>query len=82
MDDRVLEYKVDEHDKRLDEHDRVLGEHEHKINDLATSNIRLADSVDNLAKNMEKGFTLMKWFLGLLASGIVGFFFYMIQSLF
>lgn len=82
MDDRVLEYKVGEHDKRLDEHDRVLGEHEHKINDLATSNIRLADSVDNLAKNMEKGFGYMKWFLGLLASGIVGFFFYMIQSLF
>lgn len=82
MDDKVLEYKVGEHDKRLDEHGRVLEEHEHKINDLATSNIRLADSVDNLAKNMEKGFTLMKWFIGLLASGIVGFFFYMIQSLF
>lgn len=82
MNDKVLEYKVDEHDKRLDEHDKVLGEHEHKINDLAASNIRLADSVDSLSKNMEKGFTLMKWFLGLLASGIVGFFFYMIQSLF
>lgn len=82
MDKEVLEYKVGEHDKRLDEHDKVLGEHEHKINDLAASNIRLADSVDSLSKNMEKGFTLMKWFLGLLASGIVGFFFYMIQSLF
>lgn len=82
MDDKVLEYKVGEHDKKLDEHDRVLGEHEHKINDLVTSNIRLADSVDSLSKNMEKGFTLMKWFIGVLASGIVGFFFYMIQSLF
>ena len=82
MDKEVLEYKVGEHDKKLTEHDRVLGEHEHKINDLAASNIRLADSVDSLSKNMEKGFTLMKWFLGLLASGIIGFFFYMIQSLF
>ena len=60
----------------------MLDEHEHKINDTNASMIRLADSVDNLSKNVEKGFSLMRWFIGLFATGIVGFFFYMIQSLF
>ena len=82
MNDDMLEYKVGEHDKKLTEHDKKFEEQEHKINDLVVSNTKLADSVDSLSKNMEKGFTLMKWFIGLLASGIVGFFFYMIQSLF
>ena len=82
MDKEVLEYKVGEHDKKLTEHDKKFEEQEHKINDLVVTNTRLADSIDSLSKNMEKGFTLMKWFLGLLASGIVGFFFYMIQLLF
>ena len=48
MDDKLLEYKVGEHDDKLKEHDSILNEHEHKINDLATSNQRLADTGKNL----------------------------------
>lgn len=82
MDDKIIEYRVDEHDKKLAEHDKVLDDHEQKINSLAVSSTKLADSIDNLSSNMEKGFSLMKWLLGVLASGVIGFFFYMIQSLF
>ena len=82
MNDELVNYKITEHDEKLKEHDKVLDEHEHKINDTNASMIRLADSVDNLSKNVEKGFLLMKWFIGLFAAGIVGFFFYMIQTLF
>ena len=48
MDKEVLEYKVGEHDKKLTEHDKKFEEQEHKINDLAVSNARLADSIDSL----------------------------------
>ena len=82
MNDEIVNYKIAEHDEKLKEHDKMLDEHEHKINDTNASMIRLADSVDNLSKNVEKGFSLMKWFIGLFAAGIIGFFFYMIQSLF
>ena len=82
MNDEIVNYKITEHDEKLKEHDKMLDNHEHRINDTNTSMIRLADSVDNLSKNVEKGFLLMKWFIGLFATGIVGFFFYMIQSLF
>ena len=82
MDDKLVEYRVDEHDKKLAKHDKVLDDHEQKINSLAVSSTKLADSIDNLSNNMEKGFGLLKWLLGVLASGVIGFFFYMIQSLF
>ena len=82
MNDEIVNYKITEHDEKLKEHDKMLDEHEHKINDTNASMIRLADSVDNLSKNVEKGFSLRKWFIGLVATGIIGFFFYMIQTLF
>ena len=81
MDDKLLEYKVGEHDDKLKEHDTILNEHEHKINDLASSNQRLADSVDNLANSMKEGFGLLKWLIGLFISGLVGMFFFIIQSI-
>lgn len=80
MDDKLLEYRVDEHDIKLKEHDVRLNEHENKLNDIATSNQKLADSVDNLAKSMTDGFGLLKWFIGLFISGLIGMFFFIIQS--
>lgn len=80
MDDKLLEYRVDEHDSKLKEHDNRLNEHEHKLSDIATSNQKLADSVDNLAKSMKDGFGLLKWFIGLFISGLIGMFFFIIQS--
>lgn len=82
MNDEIVNYKITEHDAKLKEHDKVLDEHEHKINDTNISVVKLADSVDNLTKSMDKGFSLLKWFISLFATGIVGFFFYMIQTLF
>ena len=79
MNDEIVNYKITEHDEKLKEHDKMLDDHEHRINDTNTSIIKLADSVDNLSKNVEKGFSLMKWFIGLLVGSFVAFFFYAIQ---
>lgn len=81
MDDKLLEYKVDEHDNKIKEHDSRLNEHEHKIEDIVVSNQRLADSIDTLAKNMRDGFGVLRWLIGLFISGLVGMFFFIIQSL-
>lgn len=82
MDDNLIEYRVSEYDDKLKEHDDILNEHEHKINDLVSSNQRLADSVDNLARNVREGFGVLRWLIGLFISGLVGMFFFIIQSLF
>lgn len=81
MDDRFLEYKVEEHDEKLKKHDNILDEHEHMLNELATSNQRLADSIDRLTDNVRAGFGTFRWVIGVGITSLVGFFFFIIQSM-
>lgn len=81
MDDNLIEYKVGEQERRLDVHEMILEEHDKRINATSMSLQRLADSIDNLSKNVEKGFGMMKWFIGLFVGGLMGLFFFIIQSM-
>lgn len=65
--------KDDEQDRRLDGHDVLLenlqikeGIHQTQINQLVLS-------IDNLVK-------IIKWLIGISATGLVGFFFYAIEQ--
>lgn len=81
MDEKLLEYKVGEHDDKLKKHDTILNEHEHMLNDLVNSNQRLADSIDKLTDNVRAGFGMFRWLIGLGITSLVGFFFFVIQSM-
>lgn len=82
MDGNLVDYKIQEHDKRLDEHDVKFKEQDEKIVMQDKSIIKLASSIDNLTNKLSSGFSLIKWFTGIFLVELVGFFFFMIKSLF
>lgn len=75
MEDKILEYKVKEHDLELKEHAQALRRQ-------GTDIIKLTDSIDGLTKSLQTTMSVVKWFIGVFVVEFIGFFFYMFQSLF
>lgn len=75
MEDKLLEYKVNEHDLELKEHAQALRRQ-------GTDIIKLTDSIDGLTKSLQTTMSVVKWFIGVFVVEFIGFFFYMFQSLF
>lgn len=75
MEDKILEYKVNEHDLELKEHAQALRRQ-------GTDIIKLTDSIDGLTKSLQTTMSVVKWFIGVFVVEFIGFFFYMFQSLF
>lgn len=75
MEDKLLEYKVNEHDLELKEHAQALRRQ-------GTDIIKLTDSIDGLTKSLQTTMSVVRWFIGVFVVEFIGFFFYMFQSLF
>ena len=82
MDDNLVEYRLERHSEKLKEHDVRLKEHDEQIRKLSENSVKLSDSIDALNDNMKSGFGVVKWIGGMFLVQIVGFFFFMVQSLF
>ncbi len=77
-----IEYKLDEHSKKIKEHDAILKEHDGKLTELDKGTHSLAASIDRLTNQISIGFSIGKWFVGLMLGQFVIFFFAMILKLF
>ncbi|UVX69112.1 MAG: hemolysin [Bacteriophage sp.] len=78
----IIEYKIAEHDNRLDEHEKRLDKQREDINTQDKAIMMLTNSIDNLAKQLAQGFSVVKWLGGIFLAEVIGFFFFMIRSLF
>lgn len=74
MEDKLLEYKVKEHDLELKEHAQALRRQ-------GTDIIKLTDSIDGLTKSLQTTMSVVKWFIGVFVVEFIGFFFYVVQTL-
>ena len=74
MEDKLLEYKVKEHDLELKEHAQALRRQ-------GTDKIKLTDSIDGLTKSLQTTMSVVKWFIGVFVVEFIGFFFYVVQTL-
>jgi peptidoglycan hydrolase CwlO-like protein len=72
MDMEVIKIKVDEHEKKIDEHEKRLAAIEQDGIELKTELKNLCESINNLM-------SIMKWFIGIWVTSLLGFFFYVIQ---
>ncbi len=74
---KAINEKIDEHEKRLDEHDQ-------KIDRLDRSDAANSTNIDNLCSKISDLVGTIKWLIGIsvstIGAGIIGFFFYAIQS--
>jgi len=74
MNQELITEKLIEHDKRLDKHDNKLDalERNDAINEIKIS--ELCKSLDSLTN-------IMKWFIGICVTTLLGFFIYTIEQL-
>ncbi|WP_125154417.1 hemolysin XhlA family protein [Clostridium rectalis] len=72
MKSEVMEMKINEHTDTLKEHDKRLDKIEQDGREFRIE-------IKNLCENIKGLTSAIKWLIGLGASGLLGFFFYMVQ---
>ncbi|MFR4164218.1 MAG: hemolysin XhlA family protein [Paraclostridium sordellii] len=73
MHEEVKDHMLKDHDKRINNHDE-------RLEKLEQNDAKRDIQIDNLCKSIEGLVNTMKWALGFIFSGGVGFFFYAIQN--
>ena len=73
MNDEVKDHMIETHEKRINNHSE-------RLDKLEQSDAKRDIQIDNLCKSIEGLVNTLKWGLGFIFSGGVGFFFYAIQN--
>ena len=73
MNDEALKLMVDIHDRRINNHSERLDELEQG---RAATDVK----IDNLCEKLGAQTKSINWLIGLMVSGLLGFFFYVIQK--
>ncbi len=73
MNDELIEHKLEIHEKRLNNHSE-------RIDELERGRAATDVKMDNLCEKLEAQTKSLNWLIGLMATSLLGFFFYAIQS--
>ncbi len=73
MNDELIEHKLEIHEKRLNNHSE-------RIDELEKGRAATDVKMDNLCEKLEAQTKSINWLIGLMATSLLGFFFYAIQS--
>ncbi|HZJ98921.1 MAG TPA: hemolysin XhlA family protein, partial [Tissierellaceae bacterium] len=65
---------------RLDTQETRINKHSERLDLIENGYNRLDERLSNLIEKLESLNVTLKWFMGMILGGIVGFFFYAIQS--
>lgn len=83
MDEYNYKLCAEKHDNitdKLEEHESRLNKHEEKIVELEKHDKTIDEQIKGLCKELAGLTTTLKWFMGLLVSSFVGFFFFAVQQ--
>lgn len=73
MNDELTVHQIETHEKRINNHSE-------RIDKLEQNQVEFKVQIQNLVKSIESLTSTLKWGLGFVASGFVGFFFYAVQN--
>lgn len=73
MNDELIEHKLEIHEKRLNNHSE-------RIDELEKGRAATDVKMDNLCEKLEAQTKSINWLIGLMATSLLGFFFYAIQT--
>ena len=73
MESKVLEHRVDTLEKRINSYSERLDKTER-------DGVKRDIQIENICKNIEGLINTLKWAMGFVLTGTVGFFFYLIQN--
>jgi len=72
MNDELIEHKLEIHEKRINNHSE-------RIDELEKGRAATDVKMDNLCEKLEAQTKSINWLIGLMATSLLGFFFYAIQ---
>lgn len=64
----------------LDNHEKRINNHADRLDKLEQNQVEFKVQIQNLVKSIEGLTSTLKWGLGFIMSGVIGFFFYAIQN--
>lgn len=64
---------------KLETHERRLNDHSKRIDELERNRAANDVKIDNLCEKLESQTKSINWLIGLMATSLLGFFFYVIQ---
>jgi len=73
MNDELRDHKIEVHEKRINNHSE-------RIDELEKGRAATDVKMDNLCEKLEAQTKSMNWLIGLMATSLLGFFFYAIQT--
>lgn len=73
MNEELIKHQLQVHEKRLNDHGKEIDELKEG---RAASNVKM----DNLCERLEAQTKSINWLIGIMATSLVGFFFYAIQT--
>lgn len=73
INDELTLHQIETHEKRINNHSE-------RIDKLEQNQAEFKVQIQNLVKSIESLTNTLKWGLGFVVSGFVGFFFYVIQN--
>ncbi len=73
MNDELRDHKIEVHEKRINNHSE-------RIDELEKGRAATDVKMDNLCEKLEAQTKSMNWLIGLMATSLLGFFFYAIQN--
>lgn len=73
MNEELVEHRLKVHERRLNEHSKEIDELKEG---RAASDVKM----DNLCERLEAQTKSINWLIGIMATSLVGFFFYAIQT--
>ena len=79
-DAKLCEEKNKRVDERLDTHDTRLNSHSQRLDKLEQNDIENRTEIKNLCEQIKSLVSTMKWFMGIIITAFIGFFFYAIQT--
>ncbi len=74
MNEELLKHQIDIHEKRINNHSERLDRLEQEQSEFRVNIGSLIQKVDSLINTL-------KWLIGLVGIGLIGFFFYMLEKL-
>ena len=73
MNEELVKHQLDTHDKRLNNHSE-------RLDKLEQEGAALKMEIKNLCENLKSLTAVMKWFIGIWVTTLLGFFIYVVQN--
>ncbi|AOT70696.1 hemolysin XhlA family protein [Geosporobacter ferrireducens] len=81
MNEALCKEKHKQIEERLNLHEKRLNKHSDQLDHLSEDSREYKIQIQNLCEQVKDLITTMKWFMGLFATSLLGFFFYAVQQL-